>query len=921
MTFSEARQPPASRTTRFGEALRHYRLAANLTQEQLAQRAGLSRHGINVLELGHRQAPRDRTIARLASALGLSPEDRAAFEVAGHQRLPPREPALVVLSRPHPVQSNGAMAITPPDWPPHNVPLQPTPLLGRERELAEVAALLRRNQTRLLTLTGPGGVGKTRLALEVAWALHDDVDTFPDGVWLVRLASLTNPAQVISTLAQTLGLSERGATSIEELLRAFLRDKSLLVLLDNFEHVAEAAPDVAGLLEWSADLKLLVTSRATLRLRGEHIYPVPLLAVPPTASFSLPSAMQLDQYAATALFVQRARAAQPGFHVTDATASLVANLCARLDGLPLAIELAAARVRLLPTAALLARLEPRLPLLTGGPVDLPERQRTMRATIAWSYDLLQAEEQRLFWRLAVFADGCALEAVEEVCQSPAGAAPLQLNVIEGLSVLVDQSLIYQREVGGEPRFDMLHVVREFALEHLEVSGEADMLRRAHARAFTDLAERVEPKLRGREEPGWLLVVERELGNVRAALGWARASGQAELGLRLATALWRFWFDGGYLSEGQQWIEALLAQAGPDEPSLPAWLRARAVATAGTLSAVRRDMARATAYLGEAITLGRESGDWLALVMGLEMFGAVLRVGGDLERAASCFEEALKVGRERGDALATYTPLASLGEIARQRDDLAQAVARFTEALAVSRAAGHQDHAALMLKHLGEIALSQGADQRAATLLRESAGLFYGVGKLWPVANVVELLAVAYARIGHTEQAARLLGGAARLREAIDQPYVVANQSRFDALVTPTRIALSEGAWAPAFTAGRALTPEEICAEAQRGAPDRPDGPTGDEATEIASAAAHHGALAESGGATAPQKAFPGAERLTRRELEVLRLLAQGWSDAQIAAHLVISARTVNRHTTAIYSKLGVSSRAAATRSALEHRLV
>jgi len=900
-----------------GALLRRYRLAMGLTQRELAERAGLSLRGINALELGHRQSAHKRTIARLAAALDLTPADRAAFEAAMRLQRPPSARALTLVLPATAQAFNVVPASQPPYARLHNLPLPPGPLIGRERELAVVKALLLRNDTRLVTLMGPGGVGKTRLALEVAWALRDAGDAFPDGVWLVQLAPLSDPALVIPSVAQALGLNETGAESITDTLRALLREKSLLVLLDNFEHVIQAAPQAAELLEWNAGLTLLVTSRTRLRLRSEQCYPVSLLAVPPSTPNGACTAEQLGDYTATTLFLQRARAAQPSFQVSDATAPAIAAICARLDGLPLAIELAAARTPLLSPAALLARLDHQAPLLTDGPVDLPERQQTMRAAIAWSYNLLGTEEQRLFRRLAVFAGGWTLEAAEKVCQTPTDTAALRRDTLEGLGALLDQSLISQRETDGEPRFDLLHVVREFALEQLEASGEAAAVRCAHARVFTELAEQAEPELRGPAQVAWQRVVERDLDNMRAALGWARASSEIELGLRLATALWRFWFEGGYLSEGQQWIEALLALADPAGPGLPIWLQARAAATIGALAAIRRDAGRAVVSLEHALTLGRASGDWLALALGLVMSGALLRLRGDLTQAASRFEEALAVGRAQGDALSTYTALASLAEVARHQGDLAQAAARYSEAMTVSQAVGHQGHVALMLRRLGELALMQGEDEQAAALLRESVLLTHAVGQRWALMYSLELLSVAYARLGRMEQAAHLFGGAAQIRASGDRPYVLAEQPEIDALVAPVRATLSVGAWAEAFAAGRTRTLDELCAEAQRDAPDA-DG-TGAEALELASGSS--AARAARRRAPAPPTARSGAERLSRRELEVLRLLAQGWSDAQIAAQLVISTRTVNHHVAAIYSKLGVSSRAAATRAALEGNLL
>ncbi len=476
----------------------------------------------------------------------------------------------------------------PSDFPPlktldrhahsHNLPVQPTPLLGRDEPLAAVCALLRRDDARLVTITGPGGIGKTRLAVQVAAELLDDV---PDGVWFVRLSRLTDPGLVLPTVAQTLAVHETAGQPLAETLRASLREKRLLLLLDNFEQVVGAAADLAALLEAAPHLKLLVTSRVSLHLRGEREYPLVPLPLPDAGH--LPAPEQLSQYAAVALFIERARDARPDFLVTPANGPAIAEICARLDGLPLAIELAAVRVKLLPPEALLTRLSSRLKLLTSGARDLEERQQTMRATIAWSEGLLSPAERVLFRRLAVFVGGATLEAAEAVCVAPAGAEPLQLDLLDGLGTLVDHSLVRQRDEGGEPRFGMLSVIREYALERLGASGEAEALSQAHLVYYLALGDQF---LRAEnstwstlEMQGWFDRIEREHDNFRAALARALACATAahqpggapigsepflESGLRLAGDLLWFWSTQGYLSERREWLESFLALDAPGD---------------------------------------------------------------------------------------------------------------------------------------------------------------------------------------------------------------------------------------------------------------------------------------------------------------------------------------------------------------------
>jgi len=467
----------------------------------------------------------------------------------------------------------------------HNLPIQPTPLVGREREIAGASMLLRRDDVRLMTLTGPGGIGKTRLAIQVAAELVDD---FADGVYFLRLSRLTDPTLVLPTIAQTLGLKEAGSQLIAETLREYVRGRQILLVLDNFEQIVAAASDMGSLLESADRLKVLVTSRMPLRLRGEHEYTVTPLALPNRVqSTDLES---LAHSAAVSLFVQRAQEVKSDFALTAANAPALAEICAQLDGLPLAIELAAARVKLLPPEALLARLSCRLKLLTGGTRDLEERQRTMRATIAWSEDLLSLEERILFRRLSVFVGGCTLEAADAICLAPEGAEPLDLDLLDGLAALVDHSLLQQREEGGVPRFGMLHVIREYALERLDEQGEeAEAIRRAHLGYYGALAEQAPQEYGGLHEGPGFAQLEREHDNLRTALGCAHAdaalaradavaptSGTVSYGapalaegLRLAGALAFFWLRRGYLSEGRDLLEELLALAAAGSHGVPA----------------------------------------------------------------------------------------------------------------------------------------------------------------------------------------------------------------------------------------------------------------------------------------------------------------------------------------------------------------
>jgi non-specific serine/threonine protein kinase len=720
---------------------------------------------------------------------------------------------------------------------------------------------------------------------------------------------------------------EAGGRPLDERLAAALRGRRLLLVLDNCEHLAEAAASLAaGLLAACPGLRLLATGRAPLRVRGEQEFAVAPLAVPGPGP--LPPA-ELGRVAAVALFVQRARAVDPGFALTDGNAAAVAEICRRLDGLPLAVELAAARVRVLPPAALLARMGDRLRLLGGGPRDLPVRQRTMRDVVAWSCDLLPGGDRALFRRLCVFAGGFGLDAVEAVAGDDGEDA------VAGVASLAEHSLLRVRaSPAGEARYAMLETVRAFGLERLAEAGEEEEVRARHARHYLGLVERAEPHLWGPGQLAWLDRLEAEHGNLRAALDWGRGKpAETEAVARLALPLAWFWYLHGHMAEGRARLEALLAGRPAAAVAPPA--TARVLTGAGFLAFGKGDLVGAVDLLEAAIGLARAAGDRPTLVRALMFLGFAVRDGGGYERARAIFGESLSLAeaigdrwgtgyslyllstvaeelgdtaeetrlaeaslpilREQGERLALAYALIALGVLSAGRGDHDRAQAMLEEGLALSEALENLRGIGFALRGLGIAARHRGDPAGAAARLAASLGPWERLGNVWGLALGIEELAAVAAGGGRTEPAARLAGAAASLRESVGVPLSPLLRANHEGDLAPARAALGEGTFAAAWTAGRALSPGEACAEARR--------------------------LAKALEATPPRPprtpAPDGAAGLTPREREVLLLVAEGKTDREIAQALFLSPRTVHSHVARLLAKLGVGTRREAPTRARE----
>jgi len=649
----------------------------------------------------------------------------------------------------------------PADFPPprtldarqSNLPVQLTSFVGRKEEIAEVKRLL--DRTRLLTLTGPGGSGKSRLALQVA---AEVLAVFGDGAFFVDLSPVTDPALVPSVVAQVLGVPEVAGRPILETVRDRLRDKELLLVIDNFEQVADAGPVLEELLTAAPTLKVMVTSRVVLSLRGEQEYVVPPLALPDPER--LPDVETLARFEAVRLFTERAQAVRPGFRLTEENAPAVAEICVRLDGLPLAIELAATRIKVLEPEQLLARLQRRLSLLTSGSRTLPERQRTLRAAIAWSHDLLEAAERRLLARLSVFTGGWTLASAEAVCD-PEG---LGLDALHGLTSLVDQSLVRQTEPAeGESRFAMLETIREFAHEQLTAGGELDLIGRRHAGHFLGLAVAAEPHLTAEDQGEWLDRCDREHANLRAALRWAIEAGETNRAQEAAGALWRFWQQRGHLAEGRHWLDEVLSL--PSGPA-PTAARAKALTGAGGIAWWQEDIAAAGGFYEEALAIERELGDPARIAEALYNQAFVVGAGGDLAPALQLFEESLELFRYAEDELGVTRVLWMLVLRDAVAGDWDRPIARTEEAVAIWRRVGDHFHLGDGLVWLAVAYARVGRRADARSTIGEALELFQDVDNPTGILSVVLGLSFLARWDGRYEDAVRLAGAAESLREQV-----------------------------------------------------------------------------------------------------------------------------------------------------------
>ncbi|MFN8475828.1 MAG: helix-turn-helix domain-containing protein [Anaerolineae bacterium] len=842
----------------FGDWLKRRRRGLGMTQVELGHRTGYAGETIRKVE-ANEVRPSVQMAEKLAEALFVPTEERTWF--IAFARGEGEQDTLPLPTQTAPVPQGAPR-------PRATLPTLLTSFIGRDRELAEIKRLL--SAARLVTLTGPGGSGKTRLALQVAADLRDQ---FGDGVFFVDLAPITDPALVVSRVAELLGVREQPGQPLLDTLKEILREKQTLLLLDNFEQVVEGGLLVADILAGAAKVSVLVTSREALRLRGEHEYPVMPLPAPGPGAGRLPAdlggyspsrfmitASSLSQYPAAVLFIERARAVKLDFELTDANAPAVAEICHRLDGLPLAIELAAARIRVLPPEAMLARLDRRMRFLTGGPRDLHTRQQTLQNTIAWSYDLLSLAEQRFFRRLSVFVGGFTVEAAEAVCDAD---GTLGLDVLDSVESLAAKSLLQAVNDGprttdggivplssSAPRFIMLETIREYAREKLLASASASALHAAHASYFLARAEEAKPPLPLWLEWDWVRRMGVEADNFRAALAWALEHGETEIFARLAAALWEYWSFARHFAEGEAWVQRALDLCAPAEL---ARVRAELLQASSRFAFARGDYSAQRMHAEAALRAGDELGDEKVVATAYMALALYALHHDDMEAGLAWAEKALalfcKLGDKLGatwsrvwagnyacrlrqyekaeaywnDALTDARPAGWTGMIlqvtegqaslARLQGDYARAEAKYREVLASYASGEYRSFANMTLNNLGHVVLRQGRHVEAAALFRECV-------QCQPVGPAgrdlpppLTGLAGVMAREGHALAAARVIGGVDRVLADSGDRLELEDRLDYEAILADIRGRLSDAEFNAAWAEGQAMTPEQLVAYA------------------------------------------------------------------------------------------------------------
>ncbi len=774
----------------FGELLRRYRVDSGLTQEDLAERAAISARTVSDIERGLRSRVYRDTAHRLADALQLDGPQRAAFErAAGPSPLP-------VLQRVRTAASGTPIA--------SNIPAPLTRLIGRHAELAAVVAALRSGEIRVVTVVGPGGIGKTRLALEAATEL---AGSFADGAHFVSLAVTGDPALVPSLVARQLGLASV-RKPMEEALRDLLREREMLLVLDTFEQVLAAAAFVADLAVACPRLAFLVTSRAALRIRGEHEIPLAALGVPELAA----DVAELERYPATALFLERARAVRPGLALDSASVAIVVQICQRLDGLPLAIELAAVRLRHTPLAALQAALDHRLDVLVAGPRDVPPRHQTMRNAIAWSHELLPPPIQRLFRTLSVFAGYWTLTAAESILA--AGSHGL----VEEMATLVDNNLIAIDEGNGDqPRFRMLDVIREFATEQAEAHAETEDLSRRHAALFADLAEAAERAQGAASQEAWYRRLQVEQDNMRAALAWAVTREQGVLAQRISGALWLFWRRHGDYTEARQWLDRALAlPASSDEgraarrprpgarPESDRAIRRKALWGDAWISYYQGDYAHVRQLGDEVLQLARQDRDPVGTRNGLTIQALVAMAEQEFDNALGLLEEALRICRQSCPPWLLATSLLVLGQATLHGQDLARPQELLNEALSIYASLGDRLFVARTQGYLGYALLLNGRIDAARRLLAASLKGFRDLDEQFGIAEQLQAMAALRASEEHDEMAAELAGAAQAVWASMSAQALASDRPIANRYLDLARRRLGSAAWRSAWRRGHAL---------------------------------------------------------------------------------------------------------------------